>query len=258
MKNKTHLKITSFDSWKTTNLRLSVFIDSAIDLSVHISWSAVFGALPDTQNSQPKVGLIEAAGEFNDGQLVLRTSPGRADLVFQTNSLIDLSNVQQIDFQILDNILDSFTCQANLLLQKLKSIPDIQITRLAFGAELLLPMPDKQSSYVTLNDLLHSVDVDQNSSDFQYFINRKRNSNIVTNVEINRLSQWSALVSRKITFSQNISSLQQLSETFACRLILDINTIPTDQFYLSVNNLDALYLELVKLGEEIAEYGDIP
>jgi len=252
------LKIKSFDSWKTLNLRLSVFIDSAIDLSAYISWSTVFGALPDAQNSQPKIGLIEAAGELSDGQLVLRTLPGRADLVYQPKLLLDPLNAQQLDPQILVNVSENFTSQANLLLQKLKSIPDIQITRLAFGAELLLPMPDKQSAYIALNDLLHSVDVDQNSSDFQYFINRKRNSNIVTNVEINRLSQWSALVSRNITFSQNVSSPQQLSETFACRLILDINTIPTERFYLPVDGLEALYAELVQLGEEIAEYGDIP
>jgi hypothetical protein len=251
------IKIRSFDSWKTINLRLSVFIASAIDLSEYISWSAVFEGLPDVQNSQPKIGLTEAAGELGDGQLVLRTSPGRADLIYQ-QQLFDSLNAQQFEPQIPVNVLESFTRKANLLLQKLRKIPDIQIARLAFGAELLLPMPDKQSAYTALNDLLHSVDIDQNSSDFQYFINRKRNSNIVKNVEINRLSQWSALVSRNITINQNDASTQQSPETFACRLILDINTIPTEDIYLPLGDIDALYAELVQLGKEIAEFGDIP
>lgn len=229
-----------------------------VDLSKDISWQNIFGAQPDTQNSQPKVGLAEASGDYADGQIVLRTLPGRADLVYQPSPSDMLSG----PFQSLGNASEAterFISQANALMQKLRLVPDIQVSRLAFGAILRMPMPDKQSSYITLNEFLHSVDVDETSSDFQYSINRRRKSKIVTDMEINRLSIWSSIGYHQFNIEQGMQGMQgvEIPSAFACQLVLDINTVPSDKFF-PLNDLEAGYGELLALGKEIAEYGDIP
>jgi hypothetical protein len=222
-----------------------------------ISWQNVFDSKPDSQTSQPKIGLTEAASEFADGQLVLRTLPGRVDLVYQPSPSDPLAN----PFQALGNVsvaMGNFKGQANILMRKLRSIPDIQVLRLAFGAELDMSVPDKQSAYNELNQLLHSVEVDPTSSDFQYVINRKRKSQIVADVEINRLSVWSAVAYHQFVFdNQNMVAPNMVAPNgFACRLVLDINTVPTDKRF-PLEDLEAGYEELLNLGTEIAQYGDI-
>lgn len=240
----------SFDSWETVNLRLSVFFASGIDLSGNITWQSLFGTLPDTQNIQPKLGLNESSGEFEGGQLILQTSPGRADIIFQ--SPLSLAQIDSKSAVSASKSLNSFNGQAKMLLQKLKDLSDMTIERVAFGTELALQKEDRKSAYTALNNLLHEVNLDDESSDFQYSINRKRKSTTDPKIEINRLSIWKTIVINQ--FGNNLISFPVRYE---CRLTLDINTVPSEGISLQADGLEAIYDELVNLGIEITEYGDI-
>lgn len=248
-------KIFSFDEWKTVNIRVSIFVRPSIDLSKEVSWQAIFDTVPDNQNTQPKAGIIESAGEFNGNLFVLRTLPGRSDLIFQ-QKVVEAGELQ---IQNHVNILEDFVEKANLFLTAFQNLENIEITRLAFGAELHLCKPDKHEAYRALDSLLHYVTIDETSSELQYSINRKRKSIIEPEVEINRLSQWSVQRTEvmEAVVSPTVSKPQQVHESFACRLVMDINTVPSEHVFLNKSQLVTFYAELVQFGKEIAEYGDI-
>jgi hypothetical protein len=225
-----------------------------IDLSKDISWQAIFDIVPDNQNTQPKTGVVQTVGELDGDQFTLRTLPGRADLIYQQI----IKEPEQLQFPAHINVLNSYISKANLFLQKFQNISDIEITRLAFGAELHLLRSDRDSAYKTLDRLLHALTIDETSSDLQYSINRKRKSSLIPEVEINRLSQWSSQRLNISVSHDNPEKLQKVHESFVCRLVLDINTAPSEKVILPINNLVSIYTELVELGKEIAEFGDIP
>lgn len=245
-------KVFPFDEWSTFIIRVSIFIDSSIDLSNEVSWETLFDSVPDNQNTQPKIGLKESIGEFEGGKLILRTRPGRGDLIYQYQPVDE--NEVKIDDQV--NALDSFIIKADMILKKYESLSDIKITRLAFGAELHLYKQERKDAYNALDQLLHNVKVDPGSFDFEYRINRKRPSKAESQIEINRLSQWSAL-ELKVDIGQGGFQTHQIHKSYACRLILDINTVPAGQVILPNKKLRLIFKELVEFGKEIAENGDI-
>lgn len=245
-------KIFSFEEWESMSLRVSVFVTPSADLSKDIVWQTIFSTVPDNQNIQPKTGVVESSGEFDDHQFVLRTLPGRADLIYQRK----LFSGGELHFHENGNFLEGFISKANILLKKFQELSEIEIVRLAFGTELHLPKPDRLETYKALKKLLHYVSVDETAAELQYSINRKRQSNIDPKIEINRLSQWSTQ-RMEIGIIHQGSKPQQMHESFVCRLVLDINTVPSEEISLQKHKLVSFYGELVQLGKEIAEYGDI-
>jgi len=241
-----------FDKWDAINLRLSVFLVPTINFIKNITWQEIFGTEPDAESSQSKIGVMEAIREFPEKQILLKISPGRIDLISQPNPnniltepLISLGNALQA--------MEDFKIQTNYVLHKLESISGTQVSRLAFGAELRIAKSDKSGVCRILNQLLeHSVKVDEKSNDFQYSINRRRKSTINTDLEINRLTVWNALRYQLYINNQEIYN----DNKFACHLTLDINTVQSEKI-LPLSNLEAAFIELTKLGIEIAEYGDI-
>ena len=139
-----------------------------------------------------------------------------------------------------------------------------QISRLAYGAVLLMPAGEPSQACQILEPLLPGIKIDwDNSYDFLYRINRRRRSSSgVEGLEINRVATWSlaTISGMRVDFvsGQPAPSIIQLPDSGICRLELDINTAPEFQRVLEKSVRSNLFAELVDFGNEIAREGDIP
>ena len=218
----------------------------------------MLGEPPEVRVSQPRMGGQQEEGPFEEGKLVLTIQPTRVDWLFAVAEDKE-PNVGEITaIGAFPELLDKFLTQM-LHWFELETCPSAQ--RLAFGAVLLQPVESRQEGYRQLSAYLPCVQLDPaGSSDFFYQINRPKNSSSgMAGLRINRLSKWSVAVTRGsvLSFGQ-VSTLHTLgSEHFACRLELDINTAPGFSGELTQEELPVIFQELVDLGKEIAQEGDI-
>ena len=142
----------------------------------------------------------------------------------------------------------------------------LKVARVAFGANLVQPANDLQDAYLKLNGYLNNLQIDpENSLDVFYQINRPRESAIIQQLRINRLSKWSVMTqaTSEIVVQLNPGveeqvSLRPTTQRYASSLELDINTIATYEQVLPQPQLNSLFDELMDWGKEIAGSGDVP
>ena len=136
------------------------------------------------------------------------------------------------------------------------------ITRIAFGAVLFISVKDLASAYQELSRFLPTVELGgTDSPDFLYQINRPRASKSLPEIRVNRMTKWSVIQGESISIGFRAgggSVLASASPELACRLELDINTVPESMTSTHQARIQPLFNELVELGSEIAEKGDIP
>lgn len=200
-------------------------------------------------------------GKFKEGKLVLRVELGRIDWLFTKARDREPNFEEMSTVGSFPESLDKF---AELMPHwfEIETCPSIQ--RLAFGAILLNPVESRQAGYRQISEYLPNVKLDsEDSSDFLYQINRPRDSNSgIADLRINRLSKWSVATQTwmESRLSPKSASVSRFSgpQIFACRLELDINTMPDFKGELTQKQLPPIFQELVKLGKEIVQKGDIP
>ncbi len=242
--------------WQSETLRLTAFpVGGSPELTPDAWWSGVVGDTPEKQTIEPKKGMLLEEGSHQDGKLTLKVDPIRIDWLFGSldarMSELELPSVGRF----------SETCDMFVELMghwfSMETCPSLR--RLAFGAVLLNPVESREEGYRRLDPHLPKVSLDpEGTSDFAYQINRPRESGDGT-IMINRLSKWSVAALRFATIEVSTLPLHgPVVEHFACRLQLDINTPPDLEVELSCEILPSLFLELVNLGKEIAEKGDLP
>jgi hypothetical protein len=125
---------------------------------------------------------------------------------------------------------------------------------------LLRPVEDEKAGYRQLSTFL-PFELDPDSSDFSYQINRPRPSQALDDLEINRLCKWSVarIRSLRLTLGSGSPIAEAVDVLTACRLEFDVNTSPKwGQKPLPSEALPALLDELHHLGQEIATEGDKP
>jgi len=236
------------EKWLVASLRLTVFPAPDTDQDKILKWKEVIGEVPENSVNHPKAGVFQESGKYGKGIMTLNMAPGRIDWLF--NPLIKS-----------DSLLDSFPNIGELSitveqfklfgLAWLKSIHPL--TRMAFGANLILPSESQKTAYEVLGRYLHGVKIDPDSSDFSYSINRTRPTKLaLPGVKINRLSKWQAIM---LLLSANDVTRQT---NFACNLELDINTAPSPRLEIGKDDIGPLFEEFIDLGVEIAREGDVP
>lgn len=142
------------------------------------------------------------------------------------------------------------------------------VSRLAYGANLLLPVKTLPEACQKLNSLLSAVEIDpKNTWDFLYRINKRRDSRCsVEGLQINRLATWSIVritevrvqISVGARRAPQITQSSDADDSNVCRLELDINTAPEFDRTIDKNIRPKLFEELINLGNEITTKGDIP
>lgn len=141
----------------------------------------------------------------------------------------------------------------------LKCVDIMPVNRLAFGASLIIPNVDVTSAYSQLKEFLPNMTL-ENASDFSYQINRRRTSEKIADLQINRLSRWNVVILERSDSILDPAADGERNLTdwlYATRLELDINNVPIASSPLPTDSLTRIFEELVQLGLEIATEGDI-
>lgn len=248
-------------AWQAETLRLTVFHSPDVHVAEPTWWAELRGEPPEIKLSRPKVGAQREEGPFEEGKLVLAVQMGRIDWLF-TIAIDKEPNAEGI--LTIGNFPESLGKFLELMQRwfELGSCPSAQ--RLAFGAVLLQPVESLQKGYRRILEYLPYVESGpEGSSDFLYQINRPRDSHSeIPGLRINRLSKWSVAgltrMQSKLSVSPPSVMYFQGQEHFACRLGLDINTAVDLKEELTREQLPVIFRELVDLGKQIAQEGDIP
>ena len=239
-------------NWQAELLRVTVFPVSSVQFDVAEWWTLVTGEAPEAIESKPKFGIYQAAGCFGKGRLILNIEPNRIDWLYTKDQQNNIEN----SFWIGDYLIEK---QAffKALEKWTPSCPPSY--RIALGTILLETTDNLINGYHHLSKLLPAIKIDaENSFDFSYSINRPRFSKVLKNLKINRLSKWSVVtISLQIINPSVRQNFDKISETFACRLELDVNTTADQKDPLPQESLHKLFSELEKFTVEIAEKGDL-
>lgn len=250
--------IPPLTAWQAESLRMTAFYNPQNKVSASSWWNEIVGGEPETRIFRPKEGIQREDGPFGQGKLILTVEPVRIDW---SHIIVSDRESQAGGIPTLGSFPDSLDKFIPLMKQwfELETCPPVQ--RLAFGAILLQPVENLQVGYRQLSLYLQRyVQLDpEGSSDFLYSINRSRDSACgVEGLRINRLSKWSVASLKSFGLSIPPTSLMYFPgpEQFACRLELDINTVPDFPGEFSQEELPKIFQELVDFGKEIAEKGD--
>ena len=244
--------------WFVQTLRLTAFLSPENIIKSANWWNDVIGEPPDTKTLKPKIGGSHENGLFEGGRLILEVAPSRVDWIL--TALFD----DVVSSEVIPTIGPFYSTLDNFIpiverWSKLDTCPSL--SRLAFGALLLCPVENRSIGYTTLSSYLPDIAIDaEGSSDFAYQINRPRNSKgKIRGLRINRLSKW-AVLALKIAMMAPQGSFSAVigKETLACRLELDINTSVEYSGTINQKAIKSVFGELVDLGKEIAEMGDMP
>lgn len=245
--------------WQVEGLRVTAFSHEPIDQNMVDWWAEITGEQPSLRQSRPRDQVLSEGGPYLDAWLALDVSPMRVDW-----RLIANPNEPPAELPVIGSFNDRKGDFVKLVERWLRKSPKLK--RLAFGAVLLFPVKSAEEGYKKLDVLLPAVKIDaKNASDFSYRINRRRKTKgSINGLEINRLSSWalSQIMGVQLQLAAENprrSRALEIGETIhACRLELDINTVPDVDRVLKKSAVPKLLRELVDLGTEIAQKGDVP
>ena len=241
--------------WHVETMRITVFPNDITVADMPKLWDSVMNKEPETIHFQKDV--IDAREvRFGNGRMVLAKQNDRIDWHYL--SIRDGADSAQLPIiGKLEEELNAFSEFANawFILSNLLSIK-----RLAFGSVLLRPVNTVEEGYSILADMLPEMNL-KGARDFNYQVNRRRNSSVEIGIEVNRLSKWNVHSGQLVTVEVNPMQGQHITTTtglsIACRLELDINTFPERTAPLPPDKLSDIFSELINLGLEISEQGDI-
>ncbi|HUS59174.1 MAG TPA: hypothetical protein VM141_11020 [Planctomycetota bacterium] len=254
----------ALSAWEAGSLRLTVFTSVPVEASKHAWWADLVGQLPEREVTHPRQASYAEEGpltlsETVKGKLVLRVQPVRVDwmLVPMDGETEELERIPTLGS--FSEAAREFTELMHPWLSR-TDIPDLN--RMAFGAVLVQHVPDRETGYRKMAEFLkQSVNVDVESSDLTYTINRPRPSGCgIGDMQVNRLSKWLVAARRRITAMQTPKEIKPVSigaTYFDLCLDLDINSSAEFQSVIPVDKREALLREFVHLAEEIASKGDI-
>jgi hypothetical protein len=236
--------------WLATLLRCTVFAIVPTEKRGFLSLEQLTGNLPDQVNSNPKVGTTEEVFSSGANVVSLKQEPGRVDLVVLAALPDDPKELTGLpSLGAFDDQCQEFSDLASKIFKGFQE-NDVNVRRIAFGSEAIIPVEDHQSGYILLDKYLPFVEVDPASSDFLFGINRRRSSNAVQHIQVNRLSRWSVrrLLS-KLTSEVEITF-------YAVHLLLDVNSVRDYEKALAGDECGRLFDEFIEFTFEILEQGD--
>lgn len=220
-------------------------------------WRAIAGVRSETSLRKPQ--KQEDSGPFEDVALSLEIDPFRVTWIVSPR--IDPENAPN-EFPTVGPAFGRRDWLLQLMGRWLDNCPPIK--RLAFAGSFLQFVESKEEAYRRLNRYLPGVEVDADTSDFMYRVNRQRTSRTgIEGLRINRLCTWAAA---RLSFglhavSPNTGESRDVpisASQNACLIELDINTVPDfPKGELPRASLRDIFAELVDIGLEAAERGDL-
>ena len=251
--------VAEITDWRAESLRVTAFYNPNETLpDVEQVWEAVAGRSPERVSSRPREGVQAAEGGLEGNILVVGHQADRIDLRVQPT--LPAPNVRIRGFLTLGQFSETLPPFLENMTKWLRESPPS--IRLAFGSVLLAEAESVPAGNEMMDRMLPNVRLDaEGPSDFFYQINRKRRSLSTSGVFINRLSKWSVVQGGSVDLVAGGGIGVQVSsgqEFYGCRLELDVNTIGPRNHPIPKGKITELFVELTRLGKEIANKGDIP
>ena len=241
--------------WRVETIRLTAFPAAGPRPSpgtFEAWWLTLFGAPHENSTHDLKNGVKQLRGPVGDAFMVANENP----VSFEWRRLPSDPTQPPPQPDSLMPFPDIAPAFQDVALRWLRLDNRPPLRRLAFGTTLLNPVADRQTGYEILNHYLPDVQVDLSSHDFLYQINRRRPSTVVDNLLLNRLSKWHTQRVQGLVIGADGTLIRQ-PDTFACRLELDINSVPSGET-LPSEHLPHLFTELVTLASDLTRDGDTP
>jgi len=246
--------------WRVQLLRLTAFTSKSYGAEASKWWDTVSGEPPESRTERLKDSIISIEGRLGAGKLSLSLTPGRIDWVVGAEMNMEQPLSEMPNIGLLGDVFSSFQVRCKKFLSL-----ELGLTRVALGAILMVPVPDRQTGYGMLPNYHPIVQIDPaTSQDFLYQINRPVKSRVLADVDINRLQKWavSMLTPMSLQLVTMLGAPHQLVDlepsVNAMRLELDISTSATRKEDLPSDRLDAFFEEMVELAVAIAQSGDRP
>jgi hypothetical protein len=237
-------------TWLAESLRMTAFLSpEATERS--LDWAGLVGEEPESEKRAPRLQQVRQEGNLDGIHLTHRRTPGRID--WYLTAPPSPGDVPRPTLKFSSEIRQQFIDLMNRWLRGGESA-----NRLAFGVVLLKPTAGKDESYRLLDGYLPAVEVDPETFDFSYRINRRRPSISVPAIEINRLSTWSAVQASLLIMRPNTETATRSATEQFCRLELDMSTAPSKTTILDTEQSLSVLQELVTLAVEISETGECP
>lgn len=245
------------DPWKINSLRYTIFPKPDYSFDEDL-WQELVGTPPENISYKLNRQVKHYDGVYKSGRLAIDVDPSRIHLVFTPSNNPDEISPNSLILGPYDDSIIVFS----QLVEDWLALPNCPtVNRVAFGGILIIPVESRIDGYKCLARYLHAVKIDpENSSDFLYQINLPRESNIFQNgLIINRLLKWSVMDFKTSIqeFGENSFSHRTISHEFGVRLEFDINTHVDNQLEFTSSDQREIFKELLHLGKEISENGDI-
>ena len=255
MSNQKDLKET-LTNWETVQLRLTAFPSNPLLDPDRNWWKELTNNEPDEKVFRPAQCMLQESGQYKNATLILNIMPSKLDW---RCGISTANHFEDKGFPSLGKFPDILNNFNPLIKNWFNLLSSITIKRLAFGAVLLLPVLNHKEGYEKISNFLSKIEIDcNNSTDFFYQINRPRTSKTkISDLKINRLTKWSVVRQEKSVEGVKPNEFISYQESFACRLELDMNTSADFKKDLPFEKLSEIFQELVDLGIEISEEGDI-
>lgn len=238
--------------WRAESVRLTAFPMPDAVVTPDSWWKDLLGAEAAVETHRKGRLVRQEQGDALGGVLVLTVQPGRinwqlaakAPEVLPEDDLISVGKFVEVVPRVLDLLMSRWAPSAPPL------------GRLALGVSAWVPATSHEHAYNLLDALLPAVEVDPATTDFQYKVNRPRNSRLgIEGLRINRLSSWSAIRMELVALSAGAQPFRT-EPIFAVRTELDINTAPDFIGPLPMASLTDILREFADLGAEILVEGE--
>jgi hypothetical protein len=242
----------SDETWVVEELRATLFrVPSPSDYG---TWTRLTGEPPANQSANPRTHTYHEDGPFLGGLLSVDVTLDRHD--------VRLSVLTEDPAQAATSSLGHLDVACNPfreLCERWVRGQPASWRRIALGVNARLHVPTPAAGYERLAKYLPAVRLSPNSSDFFYQINRRRTSNAVAGLSINRLSRWSVQRIQFASFAVGRVARPAIygEPIHSCRAELDINTAAEHEGDLTADMVAALLPELQSLAGELLEVGDV-
>lgn len=241
--------------WAVQQLRLSLFASEAISLTEK-DWKTITGQ-DEAENRTAIPGGKQYSGKFMGGTFAMGFAANRSDLILTyDDSTPDLT--QEVFLPAIGKWAELSKSFATAVSPFLADVA-LPITRIAFGAILLLPSRTHEESYAKLDGLLPSVKVDPKGKELSYRINWPTPSKVIKGVELNRITAWASVNFTRMIMQVtgvNMTSAPVSNEHQFVRLDIDHNTPAGRTEPFEKAQRVPIFEELLALAQQNAEVGE--
>ncbi len=237
----------SVSQWLADHLRATFFIPPSAgeDVGSRV-FVAVTGAEAQEISSRPQTMERIWAGPFGEHRFEVRQTPGRLDLF-----MLVPPGQEVLGYPILglfQAVRDLFLASVSKWLRS----PEVEILRIAFGANILHKVADRESGYDVMAQYLPLSGLDaRRMQDFNMQVNIQRDLHSNPSIKINRVIRYSVIQRR----GYYITNPAQALEEFNVRLDFDVSNGQESTGFLNANSLVDLLKEMSTVVDEVANGG---